>query len=60
MHKKVLMIIPRNKFCDEEYVSSRQILEKFGISCDVASSTLCPAMGLEGSIVVPDFQINNS
>jgi protease I len=59
MDKKVLMIIPRDKFCDEEYESSRQILEKFGVSCEVASSTLSPAIGLDGTIVVPDFQFKN-
>ncbi|MBT8378170.1 MAG: DJ-1/PfpI family protein [Ignavibacteria bacterium] len=57
--KKVLMIISQNKFCDEEYISSRQTLEKFGIGCEVASSTLCPAIGLDGTIVIPDFQIKN-
>ncbi len=59
LEKKVLMIISRNKFCDEEYVSSRQTLEKFGIKCEVASSTLCPAIGLDGTIVFPDYQIRN-
>jgi protease I len=59
MDKKVLMIISRNKFCDEEYQSSRKILEAFGIICKVASLTLSPAKGLDGTIVVPDYQIKN-
>ena len=59
LEKKVLIILSRNKFCDEEYVTSRQTLERFGISCEVASSTLCPAIGLDGTIVIPDFQFKN-
>jgi len=59
MDKKVLMIISGNKFCDEEYESSRQILESFGINCEVASSTTNRAIGLDGTVVVPDYQINN-
>jgi protease I len=53
------MIIPRKKFCDEEYISSKQILEKYGISCKVASSSLSPAIGLDGTMVFPDLQVKN-
>ena len=59
MDTKVLIIVPSKKFCDEEYESSRQILEALDISCKVASSTLSPAIGLDGTIVIPDYQINN-
>ena len=59
MHKRILFIIPCKKFCDVEYLSSRQILEALGVRCEVASSTPEPAIGLEGTIVTPDYQINN-
>ena len=59
MDKNVLIILSRNKFCGEEYKLSRQVLEAFGISCKVASSTLSPTIGLDGTIVVPDYQIRN-
>ena len=59
MDKNVLIILSHNKFCDEEYELSRQIFEAFGISCKVASSTLSPAIGSDGTIVVPDYQIKN-
>ncbi|MGD8307347.1 MAG: DJ-1/PfpI family protein [Ignavibacteria bacterium] len=59
LDKKILMIISRVKFCDEEYISSRQIIESSGIRCEVASSTTNQAIGLDGTIVIPDHHINN-
>ena len=55
--KKIIIIISQRNFCDEEYHIIRTIFESFGIKCEVASSDLSPAIGMEGSLVQPDIQI---
>ncbi|MGQ9631295.1 MAG: DJ-1/PfpI family protein [bacterium] len=57
--KKILMIIARNGFRDEEYQIPREILEGEGASITVASSSLNPAKGMLGSVVKPDIPIDD-
>ena len=57
--KKVLMVIAKNKFRDEEYLEPRKVLEAAGAVVTVASSTLNTAEGMLGLKVKPDVLIGN-
>jgi len=57
--RNVILIISPKNFCDEEYNVTRSILESSGINCEVASTNLSHAIGMEGTIVKPDIQLKN-
>jgi deglycase len=57
--KKVLMVIAKNKFRDEEYLEPRKVLEAAGAVITVASSSLNTAEGMLGLKVKPDVLIGN-
>lgn len=56
--KKVLMIIAKDGFRDEEYQKPRDILEREGAKITVASSTKEIAKGMLGAKVKPDMLIS--
>ena len=56
--KKVLVILPSNKFQDEEYLDSRLILSKAFASVDVASSQNI-AKGINGTVVIPQYLLED-
>jgi len=58
--KKVLMVIAKSKFRDEEYLEPRKILEGEGAAIVVASSSLETAEGMLGLKVKPDILIGNA
>jgi len=57
--KKVLMVIAKNKFRDEEYLEPRKILEDAGAAITVASSSLNESKGMLGLMVKPDVLIEH-
>jgi protease I len=57
--KKVLMVIAKSKFRDEEYLEPRKTLESEGASITVASSSLDTAEGMLGLKVKPDILISD-
>jgi protease I len=57
--KKVLMVIAKNKFRDEEYLEPRKALEGAGAVITVASSSLDVAEGMLGLKVKPDVLITS-
>lgn len=57
--KKILMIIAKSKFRDEEYLEPRKALESEGANITVASSTLDTAEGMLGLKVKPDALIES-
>ena len=57
--KKVLMIIARENFRDEEYEKPRQILQNQGASVTVASTSTDPAKGMLGATVQPDVLLRD-
>ena len=52
--KKILMVIAKSKFRDEEYAEPRQLLENEGANITVASSSRDIATGMLGLQVKPD------
>jgi len=56
--KKVLMVIAKSKFRDEEYLEPRKALEGEGARVTVASSSLDIAVGMLGLKVKPDILIS--
>jgi protease I len=56
---KVLMVIAKNRFRDEEYIEPRKALEDAGAVITVASSSLNTSEGMLGLKVKPDVQIGN-
>jgi len=58
--KKVLMVIAKNKFRDEEYLEPRRALEDAGAAITVASSSLSESKGMLGFMVNPDMLIDNA
>ena len=56
--KKVLMVIAKSKFRDEEYVEPRKVLENEGATITVASSSRDMATGMLGCKVMPDVLLN--
>lgn len=57
--KKILMVIAKSKFRDEEYAEPRKTLESEGASITVASSSLDIAEGMLGMKVRPDMLIGD-
>lgn len=57
--KKVVMIIARNDFRDEELFLPKEILEKSGIEVNVASTSLDVAKGMLGGTVRPDMLMSD-
>jgi len=57
--KKVLMVIARNNFRDEEYLEPRKALEGAGAVITVASSSLNTAVGMLGLKIKPDILIDD-
>lgn len=57
--KKVLMVIAKAKFRDEEYLEPRKALESEGAGITVASSSLDTAEGMLGLKVKPDVLIGS-
>jgi protease I len=55
--KKVLMVIAKSRFRDEEYAEPRKILEGEGATVTVVSSSLDVAVGMLGLKVKPDVLI---
>jgi protease I len=58
--KKVLMVIAKSKFRDEEYLEPRKALEDAGAVITVASSSLNTSEGMLGLKVKPDVLIGNA
>ncbi len=58
--KKVLMVIAKNKFRDEEYLEPRKVLEDAGAVVTVASSSLNLSEGMLGLKVKPDILIGDA
>lgn len=57
--KKIVMVIARSKFRDEEYIEPRRALEAEGARVTVASSSLDTAEGMLGMKVKPDILIGS-
>jgi protease I len=53
--KKVVMIIARDNFRDEELFKTREVLESQGVEVTVASSSLATAVGMLGGKAKPDI-----
>lgn len=57
--KKVVMIIARNNFRDEELEIPKDIFEKQGAKVTIASSSLSKATGMLGLVVKPDILLSD-
>lgn len=57
--KKIVMVIAKSKFRDEEYAEPRKLLESEGATVTVASSSLALADGMLGMKVKPDVLIGD-
>jgi protease I len=57
--KKILMIIAKDQFRDEEYDEPRKIFESEGASITVASSSLNKSKGMLGMVAQPDVLISD-
>jgi len=57
--KKILIVIAKSKFRDEEYLEPRKALEDAGAIITVASSSLNTSEGMLGFKVKPDVLIGN-
>lgn len=57
--KKVLMVIAKSKFRDEEYIEPRKALEAAGAAITVAASSLDTSEGMLGQKVRPDVLIGS-
>ena len=57
--KKVVMIIARNNFRDEELEIPKDIFEKQGAKVTIASSSLNKATGMLGTVVNPDILLSD-
>ena len=58
--KKILMVIAKIRFRDEEYLEPRKVLESEGASITVASSSRDIATGMLGAKVIPDLLIDDA
>jgi len=58
--KKILMVIAKSKFRDEEYIEPRKVLENEGASITVASSSRDIAVGMLGMKVKPDVLLDEA
>ena len=57
--KRVVMIIARRNFRDEELQQPKAILERAGIEVSVASSALDQARGMLGAVAKPDLLLTD-
>ncbi len=57
--KRVLMVIAKSRFRDEEYLEPRKALENEGAKITVASSSLDTSEGMLGLKVTPDVLIGS-
>ena len=57
--KKIVMIIAKQDFRDEELLKPKRFLESKGATVTVASSSLEPAKGMLGAVVKPDILLSN-
>ena len=57
--KKILMVIAKSRFRDEEYREPRKVLENEGASITVASSSRDIAIGMLGAKVKPDVLLGD-
>jgi deglycase len=57
--KKIVMIIARSNFRDEELLKPKEVLEKNGVAVTVASSSLKEATGMLGAKVKPEMLFTN-
>jgi len=57
--KRVVLIIPEDKFRDEELMQPKAFLEKNAIEVKVASTTLNPVIGMLGAKVKPDILVSD-
>jgi len=57
--KKVLMVIAKSRFRDEEYLEPRKVLENEGAIITVASSSHDIAVGMLGAKVKPDVLLTD-
>ena len=57
--KRVVMIIAKNDFRDEELLEPKAILEKNGIEVKIASTSLNIAKGMLGARVTPDILVKD-
>jgi len=57
--KRIVMVIAKTKFRDEEYTEPRKVLESEGAAVTVASSSLGLADGMLGLKVKPDVLIGD-
>jgi len=57
--KRVLMVVARDKFRDEELLKPRAILEQAGAAVTIASSSLEEATGMLGARVKPDVLLTD-
>ena len=58
--KKVLVIIAKKDFRDEEYAKPREILEREGAKVTVACSSLAESTGMLGMKVKPDLLLTQA
>ncbi len=57
--KKVLLVIARNNFRDEELAKPSELLKKSGAQVVVAASSLEPSRGMLGALVKPDVLLKD-
>lgn len=57
--KIILFILPSENFRDEEYFTTREILEEAGVSITVASTTKTTVTGMLGKKVTPNMFISD-
>ena len=57
--KKAVMVIAQDKFRDEELFEPKAILEQAGVTVEVASTSLSPALGMLGAQVKPDLLVKD-
>lgn len=56
---KILFIIAQNGFRDEELDIPKNVLEKRGHTCTIASITTSNSVGKLGTVVIPDIAVSN-
>ncbi|MBU2560612.1 DJ-1/PfpI family protein [archaeon] len=57
--KKVVLVIAHENFRDEELAEPMEVLESAGVEVTIASSSLEPAKGKLGAVVLPDILIDD-
>ena len=57
--KRIVLVIAKSKFRDEEYAEPRKLLEREGATVTVASSSLALADGMLGMKVKPDVLLGD-